>query len=354
MVVADERHAVVRIRADDADRLDFRFIKRQNAVVFQQHNASARGFLAKRQMLRALHDLIGNGVVFAVFVKLAEHKTRGKEPLRRRRDVVLGDEPVLERAQQMQICVAAVYVTAHLNGERSGFRRGGRDVVVQVKIGNRPAVGDKVSLKAPLAAQNFADEQVTAAARLAERAVVCAHHGLHFALFHSSFKRGQIRLPQILPAHLGVKFVANGLRAAVHSIVLRARRDLQIFPVTLQALDVRHAEPRREVRVFAVRLLPSAPARVTEQVDIRRPEREALINIAVAVLRSFVILRAGLRRNDIADFSDHLRVKHARHSNGLRKHRRRAGARHAVQRFVPPVVRRNAQPFNGRRIKFQL
>lgn len=90
-------------------------------------------------------------------------------------------------------------------------------------------------------------------------------------------------------AHLGVKFVANGLRAAVHSIVLRARRDLQIFPVTLQALDVRHAELRREVRVFAVRLLPSAPARVAEQVDIRRPEREALINIAVAVLRSFVV-----------------------------------------------------------------
>ncbi len=101
----------------------------------------------------------------------------------------------------MQICVAAVYVTAHLNGERSDS---GAVVVmvVQVKIGNRPAVGDKMSLKAPLAAQNFADEQGHCRSTARRARLYAPITALHFAFTASS--KAADTSPQILLAHLGV------------------------------------------------------------------------------------------------------------------------------------------------------
>ena len=47
-------------------------------------------------------------------------------------------------------------------------------------------------------------------------------------------------------------------------------------------------------------------------------------------------------------------VERRREADGLGKYRRGAGARHAVQRLVPPFVGRNSEPRNRRRIVLQL
>ena len=83
VVVADQRHAVVRVRADHADRPDFFEVQRQQAVVLEQHDAAARRLLAEREVLGTLDRFIRDRVVRAVFVELAEQEARREQPLRR-------------------------------------------------------------------------------------------------------------------------------------------------------------------------------------------------------------------------------------------------------------------------------
>ena len=56
-------------------------------------------------------------------------------------------------------------------------------------------------------------------------------------------------------------------------------RERRAHGQTLHELD---AHARREVRIFAVGLLAAAPARIAEDVDVRRPEGQALIAAALA------------------------------------------------------------------------
>ena len=49
---------------------------------------------------------------------------------------------------------------------------------------------------------------------------------------------------------------------------------------------------RRQERVFAVGLLAAAPARVAEDVDVRRPERQATKDAALAAPQELMVLGA--------------------------------------------------------------
>src|SRR5919199_4347460 len=92
--------------------------------------------------------------------------------------------------------------------------------------------------------------------------------------------------------------MALRLRAGVHGVVLRRRNHLEILRVVaLHAADELDAEARGEVRVFAVGLLAAPPARVAEDVDVRRPEGEAVEARAVPRPLRLVVLCARLRRD---------------------------------------------------------
>ena len=143
--------------------------------------------------------------------------------------------------------------------------------------------------------------------------------------------------------------VAVGLGAAVHGEVLRGRDHLQVAGVvSLQALHELDAHARGEVRILAVGFLAAPPSRVAEDVDVRRPEGQALIAAALAPADELVVLGARL----VADRGGHLAhqrlVERRGHADRLGKHRRRARPGHAVQALVPPLVGRDAQARDGR------
>ena len=136
--------------------------------------------------------------------------------------------------------------------------------------------------------------------------------------------------------------------------MLGARGDLQVLAIALQSLDEPYAQPAGKIRIFAIGFMPSAPAGITENVDVRAPHGQTLVNVAVAMRRLPVVLCARFGADDACHHFVEVLVENCRQTNRLREHRRRARTRHAVQGFIPPVIRRNAQPRNGRRVKTEL
>ena len=123
--------------------------------------------------------------------------------------------------------------------------------------------------------------------------------------------------------------------------------------VALHAGHKRHAHVPCQKRIFAIRLLPAAPARIAEDVDVRRPEIQPLENVAVPRAHILRMLDAPLG----ADVDGHLvnlrRVEGRAKPDRLGKLRRPIH-RHAVQSLAPPVVRRHIQPRNRARLVHQL
>src|SRR5205085_6863875 len=109
-----------------------------------------------------------------------------------------------------------------------------------------------------------------------------------------------------------------------------------------------------EVRVLAVGLLAAAPARVAEDVDVRRPEGEALVARALAPPRELVVLGPRLVADRGRDVAHEGRVERRRHPDGLGEHGGRARAGHAVEAFVPPLVGGYPEAGDGRRVVHEL
>ena len=111
-----------------------------------------------------------------------------------------------------------------------------------------------------------------------------------------------------------------------------------------------NATPMRasQKRVFAVCFLASSPARVAENIDVRRPERQAAEPFAIAIVLGgvIVVFRAAFDADDGRFLMNQSRVPGGGHADGLRKHCRDAVGGHAMQRFIPIVVSRQAKPRN--------
>ena len=210
-----------------------------------------------------------------------------------------------------------------------------------------------MAFKAPLAAEP-ALQVLGGAAGLAVGAVVRAHDGLHLGFLHQGLEGGQIGFLHVLFGGHGVKLVAEGFRPGMDGEMLGAGGGFEAVPVPLQALGVGYAHPGGQVRVLPEGLLAAAPAGIAENVDVRAPEGEALVNIPVAVGGGGVVLGAALGGGDAAQLFDQLVVKGCAQADGLGEHRRRAGAGHPVQGFVPPVILRHVQPRDRRGIVNQL
>src|SRR5687767_10861846 len=95
------------------------------------------------------------------------------------------------------------------------------------------------------------------------------------------------------------------------------------------------AETAREVRAFAVRFVAAAPALIAKDVDVGAPERESLVVTAIFVALELVVLGAPLVADGYGDLEEPARTPHRGQADRLRKHRRDAGARHAVQPLAP-------------------
>ena len=305
-------------------------------------------------MFLTLYGPEGDSIVFRAPVQKAEQVARGKQAHGGLGDLLLRDKALLISNEHVLVGIPAVEVAAHAEGKGRGL--GGRtgDHVARVEIADCPAVGDHMALKPPSAAQRIHQQVPAATAGFAVGAVIGAHNGFDPGFPDQIFKGGKIGFLQIFRACLGIEAVPQVFRTAVHREMLGAGGRLHGRAAALQPAHVGLPEAGGQIRVFPIGLVPAAPARVAEDVDVRGPEGQPVVDIPVFACRDCVVLGAALGGRNIAELFEQGVVKHGCQTDGLREAGGGAAARHAVQGFVPPVVGRNTQTLDGGRVIAQL
>jgi len=145
--------------------------------------------------------------------------------------------------------------------------------------------------------------------------------------------------------------MAERLGSTVDGIVLGCGDKLQVFRVgTLQAAHERDAKTGGQVGAFAIGFLSAAPAGIAKNIDVGRPWSESEVLPPVVLPQGLMMLGAGFVGNDFRRAGDQLDVESGGHADGLGKDGRAPGASHAVQAFVPPIISRDIEPWNGRRL----
>ncbi len=151
---------------------------------------------------------------------------------------------------------------------------------------------------------------------------------------------------EIAAGYDGVEAMTQRFRTAVDCEVLGAGRGFEIARIIpLQARHERRGHLPRQERIFAPGLLTATPARVAEDIDVGRPEGQALIpaRLPLAAQRR-VVLGTGLVPDGAADAADQGGIPGGGQADGLGKYRRAPVAGHAVERLVRVVVGGDAQP----------
>ena len=93
----------------------------------------------------------------------------------------------------------------------------------------------------------------------------------------------------------GVECMAIGLWSAMDSEVLRSRHNFEISRIrALQATDEGGPNLSGEEGIFSVGLLTAAPSRITNDVDVRGPEREAIVDRVIVFTLSLVVFGSRL------------------------------------------------------------
>ncbi len=245
--------------------------------------------------------------------------------------------------------IAAVQVAAVSDRKRHRLFRTRRNAMSFMKIANRPTIGNYMSLKAPFFPQNILQQCFASAARFSVRTVIRSHDRFHFRFLHTGFKCRKVCLIHILLARLGIELMAQVFRTAMYRKMFRAGRCLHIVLImSLYSFHEPHAESGCQVRVFPECLMASAPSRVSENIDVGRPERQPFVNIKIFIFLLCVELRPAFRGNGVSYFFQKIFVKCGRQRDCLRKYGRRSCSCHAVERLIPPVISFDAQSFYRR------
>ena len=214
------------------------------------------------------------------------------------------------------------------------------DVVYAVDVAHHRA------LETPTVAQDFGEQAGVNRAGHAVDGVVHGHERLGAAFGDAGFEGGQISFPEVARRGAGVENVAVGLGAAVDRVVFHGGYGFEIVRVVaLQTSAEGDAEARGEERAFAVGFLAAAPARVAENVNIGRPDREAFVDLSrtASGANGGVVFGAGFRGDRFRDAVVERRVPGCGKSDGLGKHGGNPVAGDAMQGLVPPLVGGDAE-----------
>ena len=139
----------------------------------------------------------------------------------------------------------------------------------------------------------------------------------------------------------------QGLGPAMHGIVFRRRDHPQVLGiVALHAGYVGDPHPSCKVGVLAIGLLAAPPARIAEDVQIRRPEIQPHAD-EVSMANLLVVLGAGLGSDRRRQVLNQGRIEACPQPDRLGKYRCRS-LRHAMQRLAPPVIGRDLESRYGR------
>ena len=120
---------------------------------------------------------------------------------------------------------------------------------------------------------------------------------------------------------------------------------LHCIPISLKCFYKGNSQFFCKIRIFPISFMASTPSWITENIDIRRPERQSLINISVTVYGICIILCSALYCHDTGHLCHAFPVKSCRHSDRLWKNRCLPCSGNTVKSLIPPVIRRNSQSF---------
>ena len=318
-------------------------LQRQDAVVLEQRDRAYGGAPAKCGV-RVEVDLAGGGGRVSQHAQpLAERQDAGERSV----DVGLIDNSSLQRLGERSVAAADLHVTPGAQRCRRRLSLVAGVPMPLVAIGDRERVAHDQPPEAPVAPQRLLQQFDVGAARHAVDGVV-GRHDRGDPGIDRGLERRQVGLLKVLRCHRHVEAVPERLRPAVHGEVLGARRDPRgrgIRP--LQAADGGPRHRARQKRILAEGLVAAAPARVAEDVDVRRAKGEAPVALATAG-EPMLVERLGGDR--LVHFLDQPGVEGGSQGDRLREDGGDAGARHAVQALAPPVVGGDSQPRYGRRL----
>ena len=220
------------------------------------------------------------------------------------------------------------------------------------------AVSQHDTVVTPFVTQDINQQTVAGATGLTFEALISTHHLTNVSFLHQCLEGRQIGLPQVAVGGVHIHGVAQRLRTAVYSIVLGTGMGLEVLIViALHTQNSLNAQDGIHIGVFTAGLLTTSPTRVTEDIDIRTPERqlgvarivsgthshiEKLRVIVVGTVPVGTSLVAHLRE----DIVYKLCVEGGSHTNGLWIHGVVTLA-YTMTGFTPPVVGGNAQTVDG-------
>ena len=175
--------------------------------------------------------------------------------------------------------MAATEVSPRQDGDGCGMGQIGRKFMTCGDIGDGSAVGDNISVELPFVLQSLMQKQFAGAGRGSIDGVVSAHDAVGVGVDDKASECGKIRVGEIVRGDDGVEGVARDSGPAVNREVFCRGNDLEIARIrTLQTLHKGGADAAGEKRIFAVGFLSASPARVAIDVDIGRPEGEAIVD----------------------------------------------------------------------------
>ncbi len=250
----------------------------------------------------------------------------------------------MHRLDQGSILLAATRIGPGFDADSRRMLKVRCILVANSHVGDRRAIRSHIAVEAPVLAQNRLQQRGVRARRLTINRVIRAHHAACLRLHNGRAKCRQIRVFEIVWRRIDIGRMPCTLRSRVHRIMLRRCNRLVIVRIIpLQSLDKVDSEAAGKERIFAIRLLTATPARVTEDIDVGRPDIKSEINTMDALAQCFTIFRASLRADRRRHITHQRHVPHCCEANRLWEHRRIAGARNAVQSLAPPIVRRHSQ-----------
>ena len=150
------------------------------------------------------------------------------------------------------------------------------------EVADGSAVAHYQSLESPLIAENLLKQTVAATARVTIPTLIGTHHFCHLSFLHKRLEGRQIGFVEVARREVGdIELMAIPFRSTMNGKVLGAGKEFAVLAVGRSLESAHHSQShaRCEIRVFAIGFLSTPPTRVAEDVDIRCPERQALIHL---------------------------------------------------------------------------
>ncbi len=264
-------------------------------VVFQEDDALEGGLAGQRVVMAGGVGQIGNlsPVHHFIGVEHPQPEASREKPADRRVDGGFRDHPTFHGLPQGGIGDSAVDIGTRFHGDRRGLGRIFGVVLEGIEVADGPAVGDDISLEAPLFPEDIVEIGVGAGGVVTEL-VVGAHHRPDLSIHDQLPESREVGFEEVAVANVDIKGMADRLGARVDGKVFGGGHCFQVIGiVALKASDELNPHLAGEVGIFAVGLMAPAPARITEDVDIGGPEGKPLVDAPFTAAEHLVVFGAG-------------------------------------------------------------